>query len=157
ACRRADPGRQRGGEVMTAPAGATLMAGRSVRRPGPLPTRQRRPGLVALGATLVLTLAGLGTWLYNQAGAKTPVVVMAADVPAGHVIQRSDLSTVDVAGGITAVAGNHLNSIVGQMAAVPLLRGTVLMRSMVTSNDPLTGGYAAVGVAVKGGQLPADG
>ena len=106
---------------------------------------------------MIVALAAVGAWLYAQAGAKTPVVVVVGDVPSGHVIGREDLSTVALAGGITAVAGSHLDSIVGQTAVVHLLPGTVLQRSMVTSAAPLRAGQAAVGIAVKGGQVLADG
>lgn len=123
----------------------------------PLPTRQRRPGYVALAVMLIALLSAGGAWLYVQAGQKTPVVVMAREVPAGHVIERTDLSTVSVAGAITAIGGENLDSVVGQTAAVQLLPGTLLQRSMVSSTGPLEAGTAAVGVALKSGQLPADG
>src|SRR5664279_1101425 len=123
----------------------------------PLPTRQRRTGYAALGAVLVIGLGAAFGYLYSTAGAKVPVVVVTATVPAGQVITRSDLSTVDVAGDVTAIAGANLESVVGQRAAVGLLPDTVLQRSMVTDVDPTPAGVVQVGVAVKGGQLPADG
>lgn len=123
----------------------------------PLPTRQRRPGYVALAVMLIALLSTGGAWLYVQAGQKTPVVVVAREVPAGHVIERSDLSTVSVAGAITAIGGQNLESVVGQTAAVRLLPGMLLQRSMVSSAGPLEAGTAAVGVALKSGQIPADG
>ena len=123
----------------------------------PLPTRQRRVGWTTLGAVLVVGLGLVFGYLYSTAGSKEPVVVVTAPVAVGAVIDRSDLSTVDVAGDITAIAGANLDSVVGQRAAVGLLPGTVLQRSMVTDADPIPAGRAQVGVAVKGGQLPADG
>ena len=123
----------------------------------PLPTRQRRSGYLALG---VLLIAGLGAafgYLYTTAGEKVPVVVVTSSVSVGEVIERSDLSTVDVAGDITAIAGANLESVVGERAAVALLPNTVLQRSMVTTVDPTPAGMVQVGVAVKGGQIPADG
>ncbi len=123
----------------------------------PLPTRQRRPGYAALGALLVLGLGGGFGYLYSTAGEKVPVVVVAQPVAVGEAIERSDLSTVAVAGDITAIAGANLQSVVGQRAAVALLPNTLLQRSMVTDVDPMPAGQVQVGVAVKGGQLPADG
>lgn len=141
---------------MSAPA-----ATRAPARPGtagaPLPTRQRRPGYAALAVTLIVGLAAFSAWLFVQAGHKTPVVVVAREVPTGHVIERADLSTVSVAGAITAIAGKNLDSVVGKTAAVPLLPGTLLQTSMVSAEGALEAGTAAVGVALKGGQLPADG
>lgn len=123
----------------------------------PLPTRQRRPGYAALGALLVLGLGGGFGYLYTTAGEKVPVVVIAQPVAVGEVIEREDLSTVDVAGDVTAIAGANLQSVVGQRAAVALLPDTLVQRSMLTDVDPTPAGQVQVGVAVKGGQLPADG
>ena len=52
-----------------------------------LPTRQRRPGYIALAVVLIVGLAALGGYWYSQAGRKAPVVVVIRDVPAGHVIE----------------------------------------------------------------------
>jgi flagella basal body P-ring formation protein FlgA len=101
-----------------------------------LPTRQRRPGLVALAIALIVGLAALGMYLYQQAGAKTPVLVVAREVPAGHVVARADLTAVSVAGPVTAVAAGHIDSVVGQTAAVDLLPNMLVQRSMLTRGRP---------------------
>lgn len=145
----------RAADGVTTANGAVNGAAPLVR--SPLPTRQRRPGWVALGVVLVVGLAGVFAFLYSTAGQKVPVVVVSAPVPVGQVITRSDLSTVEVAGDITAVAAANLDSLVGQRAAVGLLPGTVLQRSMLTQVDPIPAGSVQVGVAVRGGQLPAHG
>jgi hypothetical protein len=67
------------------------------------------------------------------------------------------VSTVDVAGAVTAIGGSRINSVVGQVATVELLPNTLLQRSMVTSSGPLPASEALVGVALKPGQLPAAG
>lgn len=122
-----------------------------------LPTRERRPGYIALLAALIIGLAAVGAVLYSRAGAKTPVVEVIQTVPAGHVVERSDLSTVAVAGDVTAIAATNINSVAGQVAAVDLLPHMLLQRSMLTDGGPLGPGQALVGVAVSSGQLPADG
>ena len=138
--------------------GVSLNGNAGAARAGvPLPTRERRPGYVALAVLLIVGLAALGGYLYQQAGSKSPVVVVVDDVPAGHVVERSDLSTVDVAGGVVAIAGANLESVVGEVATVTLLPNTLLQRSMVTDGDPLGAGQARVGVAVRSGQIPAEG
>lgn len=124
---------------------------------GSLSTRQRPKGYVALAVALIVGLGAVGYWFYTQAGAKVPVVVAVRDIPAGHTIARSDLSTVEVAGGVTAVAGNHLSSLVGQAAAVEILPDTLVQRSMVTGTSPLTAGEGLVGVAAAPGQIPSSG
>ena len=122
-----------------------------------LPTRQRRPGLVALAVVLIVGLAAVGMYFFQQAGAKAPVLVVAREVPAGHVVQRGDLSTVSVAGSVTAVAAAHIDSVVGETAAVDLLPNMLVQRSMLTTGSPIGAGQVMVGVAVKPGQMPADG
>lgn len=122
-----------------------------------MPTRQRHNGFVALAVALIVGLASLGAFLYSSAGAKTPVVMMVREVPVGQVIQRSDVTTVPVSGRVVAVAGSNLNTVVGQRAAVTLLPDTLVQRSMLTSGAGLQQGQAQVGVAVRSGQVPADG
>jgi len=150
-----------GGPMTTAASVRTAGDGRA-RRAGPppgtaLPTRQRKPAYIALLVALVVGLAALGAYWYSRAGQKTAVVKVVRDVPAGHVIERSDLSTANVAGEVTAIGANHIDSVVGQTASVELLPNTLLQRSMVTSVQGLSPDQAKVGVEVKPGQIPADG
>jgi hypothetical protein len=123
----------------------------------PLPVRQKRPGYAALAVVLIIGLAAVGAYFYSQAGKKVPVVVVTSDIPAGHKILRSDLSTVQVAGSVTAIGGANLYSVVGETAVVELLPNTLLQRSMVTSAPALDSSAAQVGVAVTPGQIPANG
>jgi len=78
-------------------------------------------------------------------------------VPAGQVIARSDLTTVPVSGPVVAFGANRLRGLAGQRAAVTLKPNMFLQRSMVASGDTLPAGQAEVGVAVRSGQIPADG
>jgi hypothetical protein len=127
------------------------------RAHSPLPTRQRRPAHVALLVALIVVLGALGGWAYSTAGKKTPVVVVARPVPAGHVIGRADVSTVAVAGEVRAIGADGIEAVVGRTAAVELLPGTLLQRAMLSSSGPLGADEGLVGVAVAPGQLPADG
>lgn len=122
-----------------------------------LPTRQRHNGFIALAVALIVTLAAIGAYLYSTAGSKTPVVMVIHRIAVGQVVQRSDLTTVPVSGRVVAVVGGNLASVVGQRAAVTLLPDTLLQRAMVTSGQTLPAGQAQVGVAVRSGQIPADG
>ena len=143
------------------PAGAPLSNG-SVRVPtgavgAALPTRQRHNGFTALAVALIVGLAAIGAWLYSSAGSKTQVVMVVHRVQVGQVIDRSDLTTVAVSGPVVAYAGSRLPGIVGQRAAVTLLPDMLLQRSMVSTGASLPTGEAQVGVAVRSGQIPADG
>jgi hypothetical protein len=135
---------------------STLAAG--VPAPLALPTRQTRRGWVALGVLLVVGLGAAGAYLYQQAGAKTSLVQVVRQVPVGQELTREDLSTVAVAGDLTAISAANLDSVLGQSAAVALVPGTLLQRSMLSPDDSgLQAGQSQVGVAVTGAQIPADG
>lgn len=123
----------------------------------PLSTRHHPPGYAALAVVLMVGLGALGYYFDTIAGAKTPVVAAATDIPAGHTITRSDLTTVEVSGGVVAVAGGHLPSLLGQVAAVEILPHTLVQRAMVSSASPLASSQALVGVAVAPGQIPSMG
>ncbi len=123
----------------------------------PLGTKQRKPGYVGLGVLLIVGLAALGGFFYSTAGQKTPVVVVVNPVSAGHVVAAADLSTIDVAGGVVAIAGADLSTVVGQTATIDLLPNMLLQRSMLTAEPALGADEAQVGVALKIGQMPADG
>ena len=123
----------------------------------PLSTRTRPRGYAALAVALIVGLGALGYYLYTTAGSKVAVVVATQDIPVGHTITRDDLSTVDVSGGVTAVAGANLSSLVGQQAAVEILPNTLVQRSMVTTGSTVKDGEGLVGVAAEPGQIPSSG
>ena len=130
----------------------------SITRAGtPLPVREKRPAYIALAVVLIVGLAAVGAYFYTQAGKKTPVVEVVNHIAAGHTISRGDLTTVDVAGAVTAIGGASLQSVVGETAAVELLPHTLLQRAMVTDAPTLSSTQAQVGVQVKPGQIPAGG
>jgi len=139
----------------TAPSSA-VSNGKTPARVG-LPTRQRPRSLLMLGLALVAGFAALGYWAWTSAGTKTALVAAARDIPVGHTISRADLTTTEVAGGVTAVSGSHLGSLVGQSAAVEIMPGTLVQRAMVTAHAGLSAGEAVVGVAVAPGQVPSVG
>jgi hypothetical protein len=122
-----------------------------------LSTRVRPKGYAALAVALLVGFGALGFWFYTSAGHKVPVVVAVRDIPLGHTIARGDLSTVEVAGGVTAVAGDHLSSLVGQTAAVAIVANTLVQRSMITTGSTLPAGAGLVGVAAAPGQIPSSG
>ena len=122
-----------------------------------LPTRTRPKGYAALAVALLVGFGALGAWFYTSAGSKVPVVMAKNDIPVGHAIRRDDLTTVDVAGGVTAVGADHLSSLLGQRAAVEILPNTLVQRAMVTSGSPVAAGQGLVGVAAAPGQIPSSG
>ena len=147
---------QRSSGLTTAPPGAAEPVGTTNVRV-PLATRRRRPGLIGLAVLVVIGGGLTGARLYQGAGAKTAVVVAARDVAAGHRLDRADLETISIAGPVKAIAADRLESLVGQTAAVPIVNGTVLNRAMLSDEPAADRNHAMVGLALKPGQLPADG
>jgi hypothetical protein len=123
----------------------------------PLPTSNRPRGYIALAVMLIVGFAALGYWFYAQAGSKVAVVTAAREIPAGHVITGSDLSTTEVAGGITAVAASRMSEVVGHTAAVTILARTPVQLAMVSTASPISATQALVGVAAAPGQVPSSG
>lgn len=122
-----------------------------------LKTRQHRPGYIALLLALVVGLGLAGGWLYQSAGAKATVLVMATDIDAGQVITREDLTTVSLAGEARAITADQVSTVVGKRARVPLLSGTLLQRSMLGAAAALPEGHVLVGVLLPAGAAPAGG
>lgn len=140
------------------PAGAPKLNGHRPGGPGsPLSTRTRPKGYAALAVALIIGLGALGYYFYTTAGAKVSVVVASHDISVGHTITRTDLSTVEVSGGVTAVGADNLRSLEGQSAAVGIKAHTPIQRSMVTTGSTLAAGQVLVGVAAAPGQIPSSG
>ena len=146
--------------VRTAP-GHVTSNGRAGVNPPPgqaLPTRQRRRGLIAVGVLLVAASALVAAMLYSNAGGKVTVIVTARPVAVGHVIVRADLTTAQLSeNSVPAFAAAHMDRVLGKVAAVGMVAGQVLNPDMITDRAALPADSAVVGVAVKPGQLPADG
>lgn len=119
---------------------------------------RRRPSLIA-GAVVLVLAAGLAVGLVvTRAGGKVSVIVVSRPVPAGHTISAGDLTTAQMAGdSIPAYAGNHMDEVIGKIAAVGLVKGEVLNPHMVSTKSPTPPGYVVAGVLLKPGQLPAGG
>lgn len=125
--------------------------------PGALSARTRPKGYAALAVALIVGLGALGYYFYTTAGSKVAVVVAVQDIPVGHTISRGDLGTTEVSGGVTAVAGSNLSSLVGQQAAVEILPNTLVQRAMVTTGSTVKAGQSLVGVSADPGQIPSSG
>jgi Flp pilus assembly protein CpaB len=101
---------------------------------------------------LALLLAGVvGTvGVVQRAGQRTPVLVMARDVPAGQVIDARDVRVVEVglAPGVAALRVGERGRVVGQVARAPLSAGQVLGPTAVADTPLLEAGQVLMSVAV---------
>ncbi|MGQ0631501.1 MAG: SAF domain-containing protein [Sporichthyaceae bacterium] len=132
-------------------------AGHSPSAARPLPTRARRPGLIAAAVLLIVGFALAGGLLVSNAAGKTEVLVVAGPVPAGHVLGTGDVRAVSVAGDLRAIKVADLATVLGRTAAVDLVGGQLLNRDMLTDALLPVPGQSMVGLALAPGRLPGDG
>jgi Flp pilus assembly protein CpaB len=101
---------------------------------------------------LALLLAGvLGTvGVVQAAGERTPVLVMARDVPAGQVIGELDVRVAELglAPGVAALGVQDRGRVVGRVASAPLAAGQVLGPTVVAEPIPIEAGQVLMSVAV---------
>ncbi len=90
---------------------------------------------------------------------RTPALAVARPVPLGAVLTSADLTRARVGTdpALHPVPAGELSSVLGRRAAVPLRPGTLLTRDEITSELAPAAGQQLLGVALKPGQLPAEG
>jgi len=141
------------------PRAGAPAASRGAAPPVLPPRGRRRPGLLALAVALTAAGALAATWLVASAGDRTPVLVLARDVPAGTVVTQADVRVSDVAvdPGVATVPADQAPSVVGMVAAGDLTAGSLLAPGQVTPTAPPGEGEVLIPLAVKATQLPAGG
>ncbi|MEU2621827.1 hypothetical protein ABZ642_27410 [Streptomyces sp. NPDC007157] len=142
-------------------AGAGRSAGPAQPSAGDrLPTapRERKPALAALAVLLILLGALGATMLVLQAGDRIEVIKVTDDIQAGESVNSSNATSVLVAAddSINYVKWDQLDSLKSYKARSTIYKGTVVIGDMFTKGSSLPAGKAAVGVALKEGQYPAD-
>lgn len=127
-------------------------------RPDSVRLRGRRsPRLIALGILLVC-LGGLGAAsLYTMNARHEPVLVMAADVRRGEVVDRGDVAVIDVPDTLTVdrLPASELDTLIGHRALTDLPSGAFPLARHV-GVDPLPDGQALVGLRLPLGRLPSS-
>lgn len=118
--------------------------------------RQRRwtLALLALLLTLGSGLAFVVLWL--NAGDRRPVVAAATSIAAGQQIQREHLTVVRVSTdpGLTPIPASERDDLIGQVATVDILPGTLLVDEAVGEDDGLAPNTAVIAVPLPPERLP---
>lgn len=121
----------------------------------PHPARRRRPGVAALGVALVIGCSAISASIVLASGRTVAVLTVTRRVPPGQAVTSGDLGTAMISGsGVTAVATSDRDQVVGQVAEVDLLPGTLLSADMITRRPVPAPGEAVVGLSLKPGLLP---
>src|ERR1019366_6881767 len=124
---------------------------------GVLPTRQRRPALVAVAVLLIVSGALGGLQLLTASSHKVSALVLVNEVPAGHVIESADLGTAALSGKVAYTPASAEASVVGKTAARDLFAGQLLTHSMMSTPQVPDNKHALVGLRLKAGQVPSAG
>lgn len=123
---------------------------------GPVLRRRRvRPARVLLGVLLVLLLALAGVVVAVRVDTRVPVLAAAKAIGAGQVVTAADVTVVKVAtDGLTTIPAAAVSTVVGRVAAVPLVAGTLLSPAQFGGPAWPGSGEAVIAVPVKPGRLP---
>lgn len=117
--------------------------------------RSRNTAQAAVGVLAVLGGGLLAFQLVRSAGEKTAVIMTTQDVPAGAVIERDDLRSVEVnAEGVATIPVTDAESVIGKVATGPLPAGALVTRGQVGDKPPLAPGQGVLSVPVPQGQVP---
>jgi hypothetical protein len=120
------------------------------------PRRNRNLTGALLGALLVVFCAtAVGIYTANV-GHRHPVLVVVRAVNAGTVIGNADLGEARISAdpSVHAVPVSQRDRIVGRVAGVNLVPGTLVTTGQLARGPRLDAGQAVVGLALKAGQLP---
>ena len=127
--------------------------------PAALPAK-RSPRRIALGLALIAASALGVVWLVDGARETVPALAVTDSVPRGQVLQAQDLVQVDLPDAPSAlrpVSADQLDAMVGQVAAVDLVAGSLLAEGQVVDHLLPADGGALVGLSLGPAQLPASG
>ena len=141
------------------PAATNGQMARALRAPLLIaPKGRRRPGLIVVGIALAMVGALVAVWLVASAGERTSVVVVARDVPYGATLTAQDLTIADVslAPSVASIAADNAPSLVGRVAAVGLVAGSVLAPGQVTSASPPGHNEVVVPLSLSPSRIPAE-
>lgn len=125
----------------------------------PVNPRHRRSVLGAASAVVVFVSVGVFAHLYSNAGRQTAVLVVTHPIQQGQVLTAADLgqTSVAVGPGVASIPVAEAPQVLGKVAALSAPTGSLLTPGDVSSMSPIPVGDAVVGLALKDGQLPADG
>ncbi|MHB8451716.1 MAG: SAF domain-containing protein [Mycobacteriales bacterium] len=109
---------------------------------------RRRPALVALSLALATAGGVLTASLVGDAGGRLGVLALTRDVPIGAVISASDLTAARLApdANLAPMPAREESSVLGQVAAVELLPGSLLTRGEITTATLPAAGQELVGL-----------
>lgn len=117
----------------------------------------RRWRSAAVAVALVLAGSSLAVVALNQVDQRTPVLVAAGDLPAGHQLTTSDVQVVDLAGAGDLPTVSDIEVAVGSILTLPVREGALLSQGVLGEpGDQLADHQAVVGAQVPPGRVPSS-
>ncbi len=119
-------------------------------------TPRRNRSRIGIGV-LVIVLSVLGVVaLVGRGAERQSVLVLTGDVPAGMVIEATDLDSIELPldTGLATLTTAEASNVVGQVAAVSLVRGTLLTDAHLAAEARVPEGMALLGAVLDPGQYP---
>ena len=134
----------------------TVAAPRAGRGPWRAARRRRRLPFVALGGLVIIVCVLAYAYGAAQLGDRIQVLATARSVAAGQAITAADLRQVSAArdSGVRLIPASQAAGVVGRMAVVPLVAGTLLTPNLVGDAAFPPQGKVTASVALKPGQYP---
>ncbi|MGO9873853.1 MAG: SAF domain-containing protein [Acidimicrobiia bacterium] len=111
---------------------------------------------IAFGLVVIVVCVLATASLFSSANNRSAVLTVARTVPAGHAITSDDLTTARVSVGVDVptMAASERDVVVGRVAAVTLIAGSLLLPADVSVTAGVPVGMAIVGASLKPGQYP---
>ncbi len=111
---------------------------------------------ILVGTFLVALFALAGAWFYSTSTSRTAYVALRQDVEQGSVISREQLTTFELNtdAPLRALPGDEINSIVGEVALVDMLAGTLVTADQFAAAAEIPAGYGLVGLELSPGEFP---
>jgi SAF domain len=111
---------------------------------------------IALGLVVTVLCVLATATLFSSANHRTVVLTVRRTVPAGHAISSDDLATAGVSVGadVQTMGAATRDVVVGRVAAVTLVAGSLLVPADVSAAARVPVGMTIVGASLKPGQYP---
>ena len=118
--------------------------------------RQRRWSLALLAVLLTVGSALAFVVLWLNAGERRPVLAVAREVQAGQAITADDVKVVHISTdpGLTPLSSSLRDDVIGQLAAVDLLPGTLLVADAVGTGEVLDDNTRVVAIPIAASRVP---
>jgi len=143
------PGRPLGGSALGVSTGHRI----------PVPARERKPALAALAVLLILGGALASAYLVMASGHRVAVIQVSAPVAPGQQVPVAALQEIQISATsqIDYVPWADRVRVTQTFADVALVKGSLLTYGMISMTNDAAQGTVKIGLALKPGQLPADG